>query len=521
MFSKILIANRGEVACRIIRTCRKLGIKTVAVYSEADAQALHVQDADEAHLVGAAPPEESYLNISSIIEAAGQSQAEAIHPGYGFLSQNADFARACQKADITFIGPLPKVMKRMGDKVRARKLARKAGLPVLPGSEGEVKDEGALQRAQANGYPLMVKAASGGGGIGIQVVHSPTELKGVMSRARSLARKAFGSRRIYFERFLEGASHVEVQVVADNHGNLLHLYERDCSVQRRNQKVVEEAPSTKLTSEQRQLLFGYSLALARYIEYTNVGTVEFLVSQTGEVYFLEMNTRLQVEHGITELITGIDMVELQIRIAAGEPLPLQQQDVQVRGHAIEARINAEDPETFLPSAGVIDQVALPAGEHIRLDSALFPGYEVSTYYDPLLAKLMAWDETRDAAIDRLNSALQELRIEGVKTNITTLHTIISHESFTKGDYDTSLLQKLTGDIGQEVEVVLPSLSVYGDTHDEKRRVATIAVDLLLSLNGGGTSTTPRVGRDKIASPWKLAGRQAQMHAGVQGLRGWR
>ena len=498
-----------------------MGIKTVAVYSEEDAGALHVQQADEAYLLGAASPKESYLNIARIIETARTTKVDAIHPGYGFLSQNPNFAKSCNKAKIMFIGPTHQVMKRMGDKVRARKLAQKAGLPVLPGSDGEVKDKVAAKSAAANGFPLMVKAANGGGGIGIQVVRSPKELKGVMARARALARKAFGSKRLYFERFLEGASHIEVQIVADNHGNMLHLFERDCSVQRRNQKVVEETPSTKLTSEQRQTLFEYSLALAKHIEYTNMGTVEFLVSQNGEIYFLEMNTRLQVEHGITELITGLDMVEMQIRIASGEQLSLRQEEIKLHGHAIEARINAEDPDTFLPSAGIIDHINEPKGNHVRFDSALFPGYKVSTYYDSLLSKLMVWGKTRKQAITRLHNSLEAIQISGLKTNLPTLRAIISHRKFTKGDYHTDLLEQLALEASQKFELLIPSISHNGDSKEEKSRVAKIAVTLLLSMDGLNSDANSQEQVEHTTNPWKTAGRQAQLHTSVQVLRGWR
>lgn len=507
MFSKILIANRGEIALRIIGTCKKMGIKTVAVYSDSDTESLHVQQSDESYSIGGNAPSESYLKIKGIIEAAKSTGADAIHPGYGFLSENADFAKACEKADITFIGPAPKVMKRMSNKVRARKLAKKAGLPVLPGSEGEVKDNMALEHANYNGFPLLVKAANGGGGIGIHVVNSPKELKGVMSKARSLARKAFGSKRVYFERFIQGASHLEVQLVADNHGNVVHLFERDCSVQRRNQKVIEEAPSTKLTDGQRERLLDYAVTLAKYIDYTNVGTVEFLVTREGDIYFLEMNTRLQVEHGITELITGVDMVELQINIAAGEPLSLKQEDIQTKGHAIEGRINAENPDTFLPTTGVVTDLATPDGEHVRLDSAISVGHEISTYYDPMLAKLMVWGEDRQQAIRRLDQALVELKIEGVQTLIPAIRKVLNHKLFTSANYDTSILQKLSSNSVEDVEIVMPDVYLNGTNGDRKSEIAKIAVDMLLSMDKR-SSNGHHNGVDM--STWKIVGRQSQM-----------
>ena len=361
MFAKVLIANRSEIACRIIRACEKLGIATVAVYSEADRDALHVRMADEAYLLGPSSPRESYLNTSKILSIARTSGAEAIHPGYGFLSENPTFVRACQEAEIAFVGPYPYVMENMGDKVRARNLAGKAGLPILPGTDTAVDDSRASAAAWELGFPLMVKATQGGGGIGIHIINSPDELTAVIRQERALANSAFGSPYLYFERYMQDASHIEVQVLGDQHGNLVHLFERDCSIQRRNQKIVEETPSVKLTQEQRGRLWDYALRLARSIGYTNAGTVEFLVSPEGEMYFLEMNTRLQVEHGVTEMITGLDIVELQLRVAAGEPLPVTQDQVHARGHAIEARIYPEDPHTFLPSAGVIRDFHQPSG----------------------------------------------------------------------------------------------------------------------------------------------------------------
>ena len=507
MFSKILIANRGEIALRIMRTCKKMGIKTVAVYSDVDSESLHVQQSDESYSIGGDVPTGSYLKIKSIIEAAESTGADAIHPGYGFLSENAEFVKACEKADITFIGPAPEVMKRMSNKVRARKLAKKAGLPVLPGSEGEVKDNVALEHANYNGFPLLVKAANGGGGIGIHVVNSPKELKGVMSKARSLARKAFGSKRVYFERFLQGASHLEVQIVADTHGNVVHLFERDCSVQRRNQKVIEEAPSTKLTDGQRERLLEYAVTLAKYINYTNVGTVEFLVTREGDIYFLEMNTRLQVEHGITELITGVDMVELQINIAAGELLSFKQEDIKINGHAIEARINAENPDTFLPTTGVVSVLDTPQGDHVRLDSAIFVGHEVSTYYDPLLAKLMVWGEDRQQAIGRLDQAVGELRIEGVQTLIPAIRKVLNHKLFVSANYDTSILQKLQSGTVDDIEIALPDVYLNGNNGSRKSEIAKIAVDMLLSMDKGSAKGHQN-GANMTA--WKIAGRQSQM-----------
>ena len=517
MFGKILVANRGEIACRIMRACQNLGIKTVAVYSEADHNSLHVKMADEAYLLGAAPPLESYLNMSRIISVARMSGAEAIHPGYGFLSQNPAFARACHDAEIRFVGPYPYVMENMGDKVKARDLAQKAGLPVLPGTNAAVDDCDVTSAAWQLGFPLMVKAAQGGGGIGIRVIDSLDGLASVIQQQRTLASNAFGSPQLYFERYMKGASHIEVQVLGDDYGNLVHLFARDCSVQRRNQKIVEESPVTKLTEEQRLRLWDYALKLARHIGYTSTGTVEFLVSPEGDAYFLEMNTRLQVEHGVTEMITGLDLVELQIRVAAGEPLPFKQEDIRTHGHAIEARIYPEDPETFMPSAGIIHSFHQPSGKHIRVDSALYPGYEVTTHYESLLAKLICWGETREDARKRLAGALDMFRIEGVKFNIPALKSIIAHSSFVDGTYHTGFLSSMSRDSKRDAENGVHALN--GNGKRDKEFAAAIGVALLLSMNGnsGGNGSF----RGERTDPWKLYGRRDQMLSRVLGSRGWR
>ncbi|MEK7814520.1 MAG: biotin carboxylase N-terminal domain-containing protein, partial [Chloroflexota bacterium] len=353
-----------------MRTCGRLGIKTVAIYSEADRQGLHVRLADEAYTVGEAPPQASYLNMDRILDVARAAGADAVHPGYGFLSENPIFARRCQEAGLRFIGPRPEIMEQVGNKLRARQLASEAGLPVLPGANQPVDLEHAEAQARALGFPLMVKPAAGGGGIGIHAIHSVDELTSVIQRTRQVAMSAFGSSRLYLERYLEGASHIEVQLIGDQQGHLIHLGERDCSIQRRHQKLIEETPATKLTPELRQRVYELALRLARRVGYTNAGTVEFLLSPDGQVYFLEVNPRLQVEHGVTELVTGVDLVELQIRVAAGEPLPLAQRDIKPRGHAIEARVYPEDPRTLIPQMGTITELHLPTGDHIRVDSAL-------------------------------------------------------------------------------------------------------------------------------------------------------
>ena len=512
MFNKILIANRGEIACRIIRTCRQLSIGTVAVYSEADASALHVLQADEAYPIGPAPASESYLNIVKIIEVAQSSGAEAIHPGYGFLSENPAFALACREAGIKFIGPSPDVLERMSDKLVARNIAKKAGLPILPGTSSVVGDRNALKRAKKLGFPLMVKAAAGGGGIGMQIVYSPEELEPIIDRARHQASNSFGSPRLYFERYLEHASHVEVQVIADEKGKTVQLLERDCSVQRRNQKILEVAPSMKLNAKQRKALSKNALKLAKHIGYTSAGTVEFLVSAVGEAYFMEMNKRLQVEHGITEMITGMDLVEAQIRIAAGEPLPFKQKEVKSNGFAAEARVYAEDPYSFLPSSGLITRCQPPElDENVRLDSCVYAGYEVGIHYDPLLAKLMCWGETRDEARLRLISALEAFLIEGVSTNIPTLVKVLNSEEFIGGDYDTGLVSNL-------IEAGPPARTGNG-VPAELELAAAAAVATLVASNGS-RYVVPEPNGDHTSS-WKSYGRARQMASGQVGRSGWR
>ncbi|MBI2935448.1 MAG: acetyl-CoA carboxylase biotin carboxylase subunit [Chloroflexi bacterium] len=484
MFSRVLIANRGEIASRIIRTCKRMGIAVVAVYSEADQDAPYVQQADEAHYLGRALAKESYLNIPAIVRLAQRFGAEAIHPGYGFLSENPRFARACQEAGIVFIGPSPEVMERMGDKVLARILAREAGLPLIPGTDTPVEDEDALRIAEKIGYPLMVKAAEGGGGIGVRVVDSPDRLLAVMGRARHLARSAFGSPRLYLEKYITEASHVEVQVLADSHGATLHLLERDCSVQRRHQKVLEETPCIKIDETTRQRLTDAALRLVHHVGYTNAGTVEFLVDRHQQFYFLEMNTRLQVEHPITEMVTGLDLVELQLRVAAGEPLPLRQEDVRSNGHAIEARIYAEEPGTLTPVPGVIERVQEPQGQHIRLDGTLFPGYRVTTYYDPLLAKLTAWGKTREEAVQRLWEALTSFVIEGVPTNIPVITQVLHHPSFLSATYTGSFLERLLAQLSEQAN----------------DRVLAAAI-------GSAVAELHHQESEQHLNPWRLQGRQ--------------
>ena len=519
MFRKILIANRGEIACRIITTCQKLGIKTVAVYSEADRNALHTQQADEAYLLGPAPPKESYLNLDKILDIAQATGAEAIHPGYGFLSENPSFARRCDESGIRFIGPTPDVMEKMGDKLRARRLAQKAGLPVLPGTNEALDDAQAVDRAWALGFPLMVKSAEGGGGIGIHIIESMDELLPLVERTRQVAANAFGSPRLYFERYLKSASHIEVQLIGDQHGNLVHLFERDCSFQRRNQKLVEETPAIKLTPKLRKKICRLAMKLGQHIGYTNAGTVEFLVSDQGQIYFLEMNTRLQVEHGVTELVTGVDLVELQIRVAAGEALPLKQEDIQVNGHAIEVRVYPEDPETFLPDVGTITGLNLPSGENIRVDSALGKGYEVTLHYEPLLAKVMAWGETREEARKRLLGALLALRLEGVKCNIPLLRDILGSREFLEATHHTNSMATVVAERKLRQHQPRVNSHMNGNGHEKANRevAAAIGAALALSMQGSQYQGSPV----PTTAPWRLFGRREQLLSRTLGSRGWR
>ena len=443
MFDTVLIANRGEIACRVIRTCQRLGIEAVAVYSSADAKALHVRMADRAIHIGGAPATESYLNADAIIKAAKKAKAQAIHPGYGFLSENSAFVEAVEKEGLVFIGPSSKVIAQMGDKIMARRLAREAGVPISPGAEGEIDDAQATAIARGIGFPLMIKAADGGGGMGIRVVNELSEVPEAMTRARSQAQNAFGSSRVYMERRIQNASHVEVQVIADNYGKALHLFERDCSVQRRNQKVIEETPCPKLTPEQRQSLLDSAVRLVRSIGYTNAGTIEYLYdSKDGRFYFLEMNTRLQVEHPITEMVTGLDLVELQLRVAAGERLPLTQHDIQQHGAAIEARIYPEDPLMLLPTAGTVDVLVEPEGPNVRVDSALYEGYEVSPHYESMMAKLIVHGETREEAIANMLAALDQYVIEGPVVNIPLVRRVLEHKNFRNAAFDNAFLERM-------------------------------------------------------------------------------
>jgi acetyl-CoA carboxylase, biotin carboxylase subunit len=440
MFSKVLVANRGEIALRIIRALRELGIRSVAVYSEADAAALHVKFADEAVCIGPAPSRASYLNIPSLISAAEITRAEAVHPGYGFLAEDAEFAEVCEKCNISWIGPAPASMRMMGDKIRAREAMQKAGVPILPGT-GVLSSEGQLiAAAEEIGLPVILKAAAGGGGRGMKIVDDRKKLVNAWNAARTEALAAFGNPDIYMERYCERPRHIEVQVIGDAHGNYAHLGERECSIQRRHQKVIEEAPSVALTEEIRTQLFAAALEAVRSIGYRNVGTLEFLLDRDGRFYFMEMNTRLQVEHPVTEMVTGIDLVREQIRVAAGEKLSFVTR--KPRGHSIELRINAEDPETFAPWPGKISALNLPGGLGVRVDTHIYEGYVVPPHYDSLLAKLIVTDDTREAALRRVRRCLDEFVVEGVRTNIPFHRRIVDHPDFIAADIDTGFVGRL-------------------------------------------------------------------------------
>jgi acetyl-CoA carboxylase biotin carboxylase subunit len=441
MFEKVLIANRGEIALRIHRACREMGIRTVAVHSTIDADAMNVRLADESVCIGPPPSRDSYLNMAAIISAATITGADAIHPGIGFLSENAAFAQMVEEHGITFIGPSPEHLSLMGDKVRAKDAAIKFGIPVVPGSPGEVTGEAEAKRvAQETGYPVLIKAAAGGGGKGMKVANSEAELMQAYSMARAEAKASFGNDAVYMEKYLSHPRHIEIQVIGDNHGNVVHLGERDCSLQRRHQKVLEEAPSPALNAAQRQKIGDIAVNAMKTMGYRSVGTIEFLF-QDGEFYFIEMNTRLQVEHPVTEMITGIDLVREQIRVAAGAPLSMQQSDVVINGHAIECRINAEDPETFMPSPGKITDFHAAGGLGVRVDSALYSGYRVPPTYDSLIAKLVVHGRTRNECLMRLRRALEEMVIGGIKTNIPLQSRIIAAPDFINGAYDIRWLEK--------------------------------------------------------------------------------
>jgi acetyl-CoA carboxylase biotin carboxylase subunit len=443
MFHKVLIANRGEIAIRVIRACKELGIKTVAVYSQADSNSLHVKLADESVCIGPASSALSYLNINAIISAAELTDAEAIHPGYGFLSENANFAEVCEKCGITFIGPSPESMRIMGDKISARQAVIKHGVPILPGTKEGVKTvDDAIKTAKKIGFPVIIKATAGGGGRGMKIVHSQAALPNAFATARAEAQAGFGNPEVYIEKYCEQPRHVEIQILADKHGHVIHLGERDCSIQRRHQKLIEEAPSTVITPEMRNAMGSAAVNAAAAVGYDSVGTVEFLVDKQNKFYFMEMNTRVQVEHPVTEMVTGVDIVREQILSAAGVPLRYKQEDIKINGHAIECRINAEDPLKFTPCPGKITAYHPPGGLGVRVDSFVYDQYTVVPYYDSMIAKLIVHAETREDAIRRMARALDEYIIEGIKTTIFFHKRIMANKDFIEGNIDTSFLERI-------------------------------------------------------------------------------
>jgi acetyl-CoA carboxylase, biotin carboxylase subunit len=503
VFKKLLIANRGEIAVRIMRTCRDLGVTSVAVYSDADATSLHARYADEAYCIGPAPAAESYLNATKIIETARACGAEAIHPGYGFLSERADFGRACAEAGIVFIGPSPETLHNLGDKVEARRIADKVGVPSVPGSDGRVSAEEALQLAPQIGYPLLIKAAAGGGGKGIRLVEDASTLEESLRVAAQEAQASFGDDGLYLERYLDPVRHIEVQVLADRHGGVVHLGERECSVQRRSQKVVEESPSVAVDDALRRRLGAAAVAIAREAGYENAGTVEFLLDASGNFYFIEANARLQVEHPVTEFVSGIDLVREQLRIAANEPLGYTQHDIHLRGWAIECRITAEDADNgFMPSLGVIEHVSEPSGPGVRVDSSLFDGYEVGPHYDSLLSKLIVSGSSREQALARLRRALDEYQILGVKTTLPFHRRLVDDPAFIAGDIDTRFLDRRF-----EFEPPQPPHADH----------AMVVAALLSHERRGGANAAAS---PQQSTRWKVAGRQAAANRAPGGGR-WR
>jgi acetyl-CoA carboxylase biotin carboxylase subunit len=510
MFKKILIANRGEIAVRVIRACQERGLATVAVYSDADRAALHVRYADAAYRIGPPPARESYLNGQAIIAAALRSGAEAIHPGYGFLSENEAFAQAVLDSGLAWVGPAPAAIRAMGDKVAARRTMMAAGVPVVPGSDGAgcdacegSRDAEAIRAAERIGYPLLVKAAAGGGGKGMRVVRAPDELPRALAAARREALGAFGSDMVYLEKLITSARHVEIQILADNHGNCVHLGERECSIQRRHQKLIEEAPSVAVTPELRAEMGAVAVRAAQAVGYNNAGTVEFLLDRAGKFYFLEMNTRLQVEHGITELVTGIDIVKEQFAIASGRKLRWIQDEIALKGHAIECRISAENPyNSFLPEAGRITTLGEPTGPGVRVESGIYAGWEVSLYYDPLLAKLIVWGETRPEAILRMRRALAEYRIGGMHTTLPFHQKVMDSVLFQWGQFDTSFLDgpdgfRMTAAPGRDLAQVAAVAAAMVE-HERGQQAVILG--------------TPCNGDRPGESPWKLTGRPGHPRA---------
>lgn len=495
-FKKILIANRGEIAIRITRACRELGIASVAVFSDADRDSLHVFLADEAYHIGPSPSKESYLNYRKIIEVAQQAGADAIHPGYGFLSENPVFARACAEAGITFIGPTPENMEAMGDKLSAKALMRKAQVPLVPGSDGGVETlEAARAVVEKVGLPVMIKASAGGGGKGMRVVRAMDELESAFRACRSEGQNYFANPTVYIEKFINDPKHIEIQVFGDTHGNVVHLFERECSVQRRHQKIIEESPSPSVPDDVRQKLGETAVRAATSINYVGAGTIEFIFdNKTKEFFFMEMNTRLQVEHPITELVTGYDLVKEQIWVASGKPLSFKQSEIKQKGHAIEARICAEDPVTYKPNPGVIRACRHPQGPFLRIDSYAYPGYEVPIYYDPMIAKVITWGDSREEAIDRMERALSEFVLTGIKTNIILHKTILKHPKFLDGTYTTQFIEK-------NFEVLEPEL--FKDIDDPLFLIAA-------AITAYQDRQSKDVRRLNVASNWRRIGRKIQL-----------
>ena len=497
MIKKVLIANRGEIAVRVMRSCREMGLRTVAVFSEADRASKHVMYADEAYCIGPAESRESYLNIDKIINVALQCKADAVHPGYGFLSENAEFVRRCEAAGLVFIGPRAETMEAMGDKISARKRMIDAGVPVVPGTTEPLKDaDEALWICNEIGYPVMLKASMGGGGKGMRLIHSAEEVKEAYDSARSESMSSFGDDTVYLEKFVEEPHHIEFQILGDAYGNVVHLFDRECSVQRRNQKIVEESPSPFLTPELRREMGEKAVAAAKAVNYRGTGTIEFLVDKYRHFYFLEMNTRLQVEHPITEEVMGVDLVKEQLRVAAGEQLRFRQEDLFQRGHAIECRICAEDTENgFIPCPGIIKQLTEPNGIGVRIDSYVYEGYEIPLYYDPMIGKLIVWATTRQFAIERMRRVLYEFKITGLKTNLSYLRRIMYAPAFVKGEYDTSFLEKYSR-----------SLQRANGDNEEIENMALIAayVDYLFNLE---ENSPVRVADARPISRWREFGLQ--------------
>lgn len=499
MFRKILIANRGEIAVRVIRACREMGISSVAIFSDVDRKALHVSKADEAYLVGPAAARESYLNIAKILEVAKACGAEAIHPGYGFLSENPRFAKACAEAGIKFIGPPPSAMELMGSKTRARTAMKAANVPMVPGSSRGLSLAEAEEMAAQVGYPVMIKAAAGGGGKGMRMVKSHAEFKSSFETAQSEALRSFNDGEVYIEKFIENPRHIEIQVLGDEHGNVVYLGERECSVQRRHQKVIEEAPSAVVDEDLRRRMGAVAVQAAKSAGYTNAGTIEFLVDAPRNFYFLEMNTRLQVEHPVTELVTGLDLVQLQFRIASGEKLPFRQEDVTLRGHAIECRLYAEDPDNnFFPSPGKIAKLLQPSGPGVREDSGVYESWTVPLDYDPMLSKLITYAPDRDSAIARMRRALDEYFVGGIKTNLGLFRRILNHPDFVAARIDTGFLDRL---------LTIKTDQPHGDSSSAE--IAAVAA-ALFAANGTGKNGQQHTSSDTAqslpASAWKRAAR---------------